>query len=307
MTPSDVHKRILFAALKKEAQPVLGQLRAAGHEVSLVEDLDEAQVLLASGTFDQTVLAASSLASLLEHRLLWESTDTDAWRRSISAIAHDLRSLLLALERSIECLQEDDRRRGGVASEFSEIRHTISTLSSFLQELTVDLGNGVREELNWTSVDLEDVVETAAMAAYPRASERRQKLVIDIDEDVTQVRADSTKLKRVLTGLLQYASRHTTSRGTVKVRAYQEHPDWVISISHTGDALTRSELPGLFSPLSDKGSSAGAGLTRVERLVAQHGGRLWIESEKGSGTSIFVSLPMLADDADNRAAPLTRD
>jgi len=56
VTAPDIRKRILFVSLKREAEPLLAQLRAARHEVSIVEDLDDAQALLASGAFDQAVL-----------------------------------------------------------------------------------------------------------------------------------------------------------------------------------------------------------------------------------------------------------
>ncbi len=306
MTTGETRKRILFVAPKTEAQPVLGQLRFAGHLVSLVEDLDEAELLLGSGRFDQTVLAASKLSSLLEQRLLWESTDADAWRRSTSAIAHDVGNLLMALERAIGGLERDERERGPLTSDLGEVRLTISTLSAFLQELTAELGAGGRRELTLTRVDLEDAVEAAAMAVYPSASERRQRLVIDVDDAVRKVQADSAKLKRVLTNLLRYASHQTPRLGTVTVRAYQDHQNCVISVSHRGTPVGGSKLGDSIRPISDKDSLAGIGLSGVETLVAQHDGRLWIESQKGSGTSVFVSLPALTNDLDNQATYRTR-
>ncbi|MGH8247447.1 MAG: hypothetical protein ACREUU_13565, partial [Gammaproteobacteria bacterium] len=105
MTAQDHRKRILFISLKREAEPLLAQLRAAGHEVSIVEDLDDAQALLASGAFDQAVLPGETTEALFSQRSLWEGSGGDSWRQSAAAIAHDLRNLLAALERCLRELQ----------------------------------------------------------------------------------------------------------------------------------------------------------------------------------------------------------
>ncbi len=90
MTTRSGGKRILFVSAKKEAQPVLSQLRSNGHQVSLVEDLDEAGAILGMSGFDQAVIQGASLEALLEQKSLWESDDTESWRRSTAAIVHDL-------------------------------------------------------------------------------------------------------------------------------------------------------------------------------------------------------------------------
>lgn len=291
MNSSDDPKRVLVVSLKQEAQPVLGQLRAAGHQVSLVEDLDEAQSFLASGGFDQAVLAASSLAVLLERRLVWDGIDSDGWRRSAAGIAHNLRNLLRSLQRSVQELHErhltDDRSEG----DFIEINRTVSVLSDFLLELTNELTSGTADDLSIGVADLEDLVETSAMAVYPIAAERQQRLAIDIDSAVARVRVDAVKVKRALTQLLTHASKEAPSIGFVRVRAYPEDNGCVISVSFPGDTLTLPELNSLFRPPLDTHDLDGASLSTVQRLIQQHRGRVWVERQTGSDTAIFASLP----------------
>ncbi len=279
---------------------MLAQLRSAGHQVSLVEDADEARLLLGFAGFDQAVLPAAQLSALLEWQCLWESADTDAWRRSTAALAHDLQGLLHALERSIAEAEASVR-----GTRLGDFHHTISTLASFLHELTMELGGRGHEDLALTDVDLEDAVEAAAVVVYPSASERRQRLVIDIDDSVPKVYADSVKLKRILTNLLEHASRHAPRAGTVTVRACADQGDCVISVSHAGDGATQADLRRLFGP--DAGKNGLPSLSRVQRLVEQHGGRLWIESQKGQGTTAFVSLPLGAEESGRPLAHLARD
>ena len=283
-------KRILFVSLKKEAEPLLSELRAAGHQVSIVQDIDDAHALLASRAFDQTVISGQTLGPLLDQRSLWEHNGIDAWRRSTVAIAHDLHNLLHALERCTENLQEVEAPGRVGRAEVLDLRRTMAALSTFLQELTDEFDGAAAAVLPRQVVDLEDAVEAAAMVVYSSASERRQRLIIDIEEAARHVRAEPAKVKRVLSNLLHHASRQSPSLGTVTVRARREAEGCVISITYAAETASVSGLSELFSP-SETRERAGGGFYRVQNIVEQHGGRLWLESQRGAGTSIFVSLP----------------
>jgi signal transduction histidine kinase len=291
LTPAEHRKRILIVSLKKEAQPVLGQLRAAGHQVSLVEDLDDAAALLASGAFDQAIIPAQTIQPLLAQRALWQRSGGDTWRLSTAAIAHDLRNLLSALERCMRELHEEAALLGSHSDELAQLQRTISTLSTFLLELTDELGAGAPRSVAPEEFDLEDAVELAAISVYSSASERRQRLVIDIDERARYIRADATKIKRVLSNLLLYASRQTPSLGTVTVGARRDSGECVISVGYDSEAVSIAALSELLSPLEGKAEAPVGSLHGVQQLVQQHGGRLWVESEKGTGTTIFVTVP----------------
>jgi signal transduction histidine kinase len=289
LSPAEDCKRILFVSLKKEAEPVLAQLRAAGHQVSLVEDMDDAAALLASGAFDQTIVPCHTIQPLLAQRSIWERSGGDSWRLSTAAIAHDLRNLLSALERCTRELQEEAVLLGSHGDDLAQLQRTISTLSTFLLELIEEFGGGSGQSLAPQVFDLEDAVELAAISVYSSASERRQRLVIDIDERVRYIRADATKMKRVLSNLLLHASRQTPSLGTVTVLARRDSGDCVISVAYNAEAASIAGLTELLRP--GEGSAPGGGLYGVQQMVQQHGGRLWVESERGSGTTVFVSVP----------------
>ncbi len=287
MTAPGDRKRILFVSPKKEAAPLLAQLRAAGHHVSLVDDLDQATALLTPGGFDQTLISGSALALLLKQRHLLEGTDADSWRRSTIAITHDLRRLLGSLE-SIVQPEGHDNALAAPGAEIAQVARTIKMLSVFLLELTEELDGGSGAGLALSRFDLEDAVETAAMAVYPSASDRRQRLVIDIDESVAYIVADRTKVRRILASLLAHASSQSGRLGTVSVRARRDLDECNVSVCYRGETMSTSELGDLFRPAP---ADSRPGVYTVQSLVEAHGGRLWIESEKSSGTTIFVSLP----------------
>jgi len=289
LTRPDDPKRILFVSLKEEAEPLLSELRAAGHQVSIVDKLEDAQAILASGAFDQAVIPGHALGPLLLEHSLWEQAGGDSWRRSTVALAHDLRNLLQTLEQCTRSLA-DLELTGRTREDLLELLRTISTLSVFLMELTDELDADAASNLTIAVLDLEDAVEAAAVGVYPSASERRQRLIIDIAEEARYVRADPARMKRALSHLLSHASRQSPSRGTVTVRARRECDDCVISISYTAETVNLAGLGELFKPAGAEG--AGSGLYHVQTIIEQHSGRLWLESQRGTGTSVFVSLPL---------------
>lgn len=269
-----------------EAEPALSQLRAAGHEVSLVEDVDEAQVILKAGRFDQCLVLAGRLLELLEERTKWASVEADEWRNSVAALAHDIQNLLTAMERALAALKKQ-RTALGPAQEMEGLQHSILSLSAFLRELAAELA-GEEAQGHITTIDLEDLLEAAAMTVYPSAASRGQRLAIDVDESVKTARTDGRKIRRILMKILQYASNQSSEMGLVTVRAWRDQDDCVIAVSLPGRDVTRAELRRLFSPAN---GAAARSLAYEQKLVDQVGGRLWIESQR-EGTSVFVSFPV---------------
>ncbi len=276
-------KQILFIGPKEDAAPVLAHLRGAGHPVSLVDDIEEARALLGSGGFQHAILAASALSALLQKDAALDLTEVEAWRPAISAIAYDIESLLVALDVNL-----DETGGRGDATPL-DTRQRISALCDFLRELMGELALPSNAELRLNVIDLEGAIETAAMTAYPSAAERRQRLVIDVDEPVASVRADGVTLKRMLSALLRFASSQTPRHGSVRVRAYEEGDEPVICISYPREVMTTTELRGLFSPSA--GDDSPAGLGRVQDLAGRHECRVWVESQRGAGVSLFLALP----------------
>lgn len=287
MTTPPATRRILMVAPKREAQPVLSQLRSSGHQVSLVEDLDEAGAMLGISGFDQAVLQGSSLEILLEQRMVWEGADGEGWRRSTAAIVHDLRGLLSALATVMRDVQNPPRDNDEHA--VGALADTVDSLSCFADELMQELVNSSAVE-SLRSVDLEDVAEAAAIVVYPSASERRQRLTIDIDPEVATITSAPARLKRALKNLLEFASVRAPEQGSVAIRAVREGGDCIISVSCENNAVDRSEVARLASSLSGYRHRLGP-LALTQELLEQLQGRLWIESERDGGVKLFIALP----------------
>ena len=274
------------------ADGLLAELRAAGHAVHTAEDLESARRLLASGGLDHVIFPAALLESLLEQHGPWQAPDHEDWRRSTAGLTHDLRTVLDTLERGI---QEWQLKEGDKADSLESIRRMISALSAFLYELTLEMSNGASKELRLAIIDLEDSVEAAAMTVYPMASDKQLRLVVDIDGEVARICWDRTKLKRVLAKLLDDAVRKTPHSGTVTIRANREDERCVIAVSDGGEGTRQLPFQRIFDPYAPAEGDVGPGLALAKELVELHGGEVRVESQAGSGTTVFLSLARTLD------------
>ena len=89
--------------------------------------------------------------------------------------------------------------------------------------------------------------------------------------------------------MLEFVSDRAPENGSVAMTAFKEDADCVLSVSCNGNAITRSEMGRLFSRHAAGGRSGP--LVLAQELVDQLGGRLWIESERDAGVSVFVAIP----------------
>jgi signal transduction histidine kinase len=128
-------------------------------------------------------------------------------------------------------------------------------------------------------------------------------LLEEVAPALPMVRADADRLGQVLVNLVGNALRYTPAKGQVIVRAYQEtgrsiEPEVIISVSDTGSGIAPEDLPHVFDRFyrADKSRTrtsggSGIGLAIVKQLVEVHGGRVWVESQLGQGTTFFLTLP----------------
>ncbi|MGQ9682151.1 MAG: ATP-binding response regulator, partial [Anaerolineae bacterium] len=122
-------------------------------------------------------------------------------------------------------------------------------------------------------------------------------LQIEIDADLPYVWVDQTRIRQVLLNLLNNAVRFTDNGG-ITVRARQQGENVVIAVSDTGVGIAPEDIPIIFEEFRQVDGStrrqqggAGLGLAISRQLVELHGGRIWVESQVGQGSTFYFSLP----------------
>src|SRR5207244_3906799 len=120
----------------------------------------------------------------------------------------------------------------------------------------------------------------------------------DIAPDLPAADADRTKLKQVLLNLLSNAVKFTAA-GRVLVRVRAEGGGLHVMVADTGSGIDATNLPRLFEPFTRIESTAretsgtGLGLMLTKRFVELHGGRIWVESREGQGSTFHFTLPAI--------------
>ena len=271
-------------------------LRLGGHQVDVAPHLRAARDRLAAQQADLLLCDAGSMLAVLPS----PKDRTAAWRAALAGLAYELRNLLDTLSESIDelCQLTSATPFVGRAEALARGRRRIARIQGVIDDLLAQVGTGAAQELRVQEANLEDLVEGAAIAVYGEACRKNQRLIINIEQEASRVRADRAKLKRLLANLLESAVRHAPVAGTVAVEARRENSDCLIAVSDSGEDTSPGAV-GDAAPTAptDDGARrrpARSRLSVVKALVELHGGRVWVESHPGRGTTVFVSLPQPA-------------
>jgi signal transduction histidine kinase len=149
-------------------------------------------------------------------------------------------------------------------------------------------------------VDLAEVIAQAKFATASLFEAKPLVLVTEVPDGLPQVSGDYDKILQVVINLVSNAVKFTTE-GMVTIRA-QRAPDAIlISVTDTGTGISPADQALVFEkfwqvgdPLFGKPSGTGLGLAICKEIVEHHGGRIWVESEFGKGSTFSFTLPIPA-------------
>ncbi len=173
-------------------------------------------------------------------------------------------------------------------------QHLASLIDDVLDLSQIETGHMA---LSRERVPLREIVDGAVVAVRPLYASKKLYLETEVPEGAA-VFCDRTRIREVVLNLLSNAGRFT-EQGGVCLRAWQEAGDLVVSVSDTGPGIAAEEEAKLFRPFQQLDDSlrrrfggTGLGLAISKSFVELHGGRMWLESQKGKGTTFFFSLPI---------------
>ncbi len=153
-------------------------------------------------------------------------------------------------------------------------------------------------------VDLSAVFDDAIAQLRAQLQEKRITLRVDLPRQMPQLNTDRDALQQILYHLLQNADAATPAEGSITLRAVvEQQPELgefvLIQVSDSGGGIPEEDLPRVFSrvyratnPLIQGVGDSGVGLTIAETLTVALGGRIWVESEAGTGATFSVLLPL---------------
>ncbi|HEY0473015.1 MAG TPA: GAF domain-containing protein [Kribbella sp.] len=217
----------------------------------------------------------------------------------LASMSHELRTPLNAVLGFSEVLLEkmfgdlNDRQEEYLHDIHSSGRHLLELLNEILDLSKVEAG---RMKLEYSTFELRALVENTVSMLRERAATHGIDLSVEVADDVGAVYSDELRLKQVLLNLLTNAVKFTPDGGSVLVRAVRNGSEIQLAVTDTGIGVPPEDRERIFESFQQGGRGAskeegtGLGLTLSRRIVELLGGRIWLESDVGVGSTFGFSL-----------------
>jgi len=220
----------------------------------------------------------------------------------VSNVSHELRTPMTAIKGYTDLLHSG---AVGAINEEQErflaiIKNNADRLTALINDLLdisrVDTG---RVRFVPQSVQIGDVISGVVNALAPEAHRKNQTLTYEVVGGLPDLMGDRNRLTQVLTNLVGNAIRYTPNEGEIEVLAYPVEGAVRMDVRDTGIGIAPEDLGRIFErfyrsehPMVREAGGSGLGLSIAKMFVEMHGGRLWVESEQGKGSTFTVILPM---------------
>ncbi len=220
--------------------------------------------------------------------------------RLFSIIAHDLKSPLSGLMTSAQLLSEDIKHfsERDIVQLAAALHSSTSNMMALLEDLMqwARMGQG-NLEFTRESSGMRELADISLKSAQGVADLKGIAITSDIPRDM-KVMADRPMIKTVIRNLLFNAVKFTPRGGEILVTARQEGDVIQMAVKDNGVGMNKERLSSLFAISKDKlrlgtegEKGTGLGLVICKQFIEKHGGRIWVESEQGRGTTVFFTLP----------------
>jgi two-component system, sensor histidine kinase and response regulator len=263
--------------------------------VSRYELLAALQALLRSKALYATLEAQTSELQIANTHL----RELEGLRDDLThMVVHDLRTPLTNIIGNLQTLVSEGYD-DGLTREFVPVaveagQTLLGMVNDLLDISKLEAGKMV---LDMTDFAVADLVDAALGTVRGLAEQKGLELSAEIVPSDLQLRADEAKVSRALTNLLGNAVRYTR-KGSVRVLARGEGGGAVISVTDTGEGIPAADLERIFEKFGQVAGNreghtmgTGLGLTFVKLAIEAHGGRAWVESDPGKGSTFRIALP----------------
>jgi PAS domain S-box-containing protein len=218
----------------------------------------------------------------------------------VATVSHDLRSpltLMRGYATMLEMVGElNEQQQGYVRKIISGVENMSRLVNNLLDLGRIDLGVGLQVE----NVSVLDIIERATSALRLQATQKNIELTVELSKDMPHaVEADQVLLHQAVYNLVENAIKYTPDNGRVTVRTSSQPGFLIFSIEDSGIGIAVDDLPRLFEKFyrgkqreARAQHGSGLGLAIVQSIATNHGGRVWVDSVMGKGSTFYLQIPL---------------
>jgi signal transduction histidine kinase len=219
----------------------------------------------------------------------------------LANMSHELRTPLNAILGYTELIL--DKIYGEVPENIQEVldrvekngRHLLGLINDVLDLSKIEAGQLV---LSLDDYSMKEVVHTVFTSVESLAAEKNLELKVSVSPEMAQGKGDQQRISQVFLNLVGNAIKFTEA-GEVRIEATASNDNFVVSVSDTGRGLSEADQQMIFEEFHQADGSStrkkggtGLGLSIAKRIVEMHGGRIWVESTEGKGSTFWFTLPV---------------
>jgi two-component system, NtrC family, sensor kinase len=256
-----------------------------------------------SGLEQKVQERTSELATALEE-LDEKSRELEAAGRHksqfLANMSHELRTPLNAILGFSQVLRErmfgplNAKQEEYLDDILSSGHHLLALINDVLDLSKVEAG---QVELEVAPFSLQEALDRGVVMVRERAGRHGVRVVLATDPDVDVIQGDERRIRQVIFNLLSNAVKFTPAGGAVDVSTAQVNGEVRVAVADTGPGIAREDHERIFEEFQqteagiEQREGTGLGLALSKRLVELHGGRIWVDSELGHGSTFTFALP----------------
>jgi len=218
----------------------------------------------------------------------------------LANMSHELRTPLNAIIGFSQVLHEklfgevNEKQEEYLEDILTSANHLLALINDILDLSKVEAGH---VELEVAPFSLTEALERGVVMVRERAIKDDVQIALATNPSLDLVTGDERRIRQVIFNLLSNAVKFTPAGGTVEVRAAQVDGEVRVSVADTGPGIAREDHERIFEEFQQteagvgQREGTGLGLALSKRLVELHGGRIWVDSELGKGSTFVFTLP----------------
>jgi signal transduction histidine kinase len=296
------YRTVLGVPLLREGTPI-GLLNLNRTSVRAFTDK---QIQLVTAFADQAVIAIENVRLFDEIQDKSRQLEEASQHKSqfLANMSHELRTPLNAILGYTELMAdgaygEPSEKMLGILKRLeANGRHLLGLINDVLDLSKIEAGQLVLELSDYC---IQDIAQTVRSTLEPLATDKKLAFKLELARELPPGHGDGRRLTQVLINLVGNAIKFTDA-GEIAIKAEANNGSFFVSVRDTGPGISAADQARLFqefqqadSAITRKKGGTGLGLAISKRIVEMHGGKIWVESEPGKGSTFAFTLPVIVE------------